>query len=627
MLKQLFTRMNGRSLRGAAIALALCMGISAGAQRIAVLSDIHVTPGNENETQLRAAVAEINASPFDAVVIDGDLTNEGSDEQLINVKAILDSISHPLLVLPGNHENTWSQSATKTFTDLWGADRFVYRMDSLLLIGINCGPFMKMGDGHIKQEDLFWLDSTLARECAVPGTKVLSFNHYPLLDDMDNYPQYTAILERYPVLAHVNGHYHRWRTYVPGRPESSQAGLPGVMVRALDMRNGTYGYTIIELDPQCIHIYNKNVGSEPEPKFAFAASTTHPAMPVPVLSATEVPEGFTLDKVWADSASVFTRIGFDDRCIYFGNSLGQVRAVNKADGSQAWSAETGAPLFSRPVNLGSGRIAVPAHDGIHIYNARTGKQIKFQPSSEGPYVADGLLTDDGRRYLQGGYKRFECRRPSDGRLMWSFDSINNYCQAAPAVDGNDVVFGAWDTKLRCLDLNTGRMRWSWDNGRSANMLGPGNVVPVITEDKVFVVAPDRYMTAIDRATGTQLWRDNSHKYRESLGGSQDGSRVYAKTMDGELVAVDATSGDFRELFTVDLGIGYEHAPCIVAELDGLVYAGSRRGVLSVVDPENQVLVASIPLGVSEINGIDIDPSDGSVYVSLIEGTVWRLKRN
>ena len=51
--------------------------------------------------------------------------------------------------------------------------------------------------------------------------------------------------------------------------------------------------------------------------------------------------------------------------------------------------------------------------------------------------------------------------------------------------------------------------------------------------------------------------------------SEDGTRVYAKTMDGELVAVDATSPDFRELWTVDMGLGYDHAPCIVAERDSM----------------------------------------------------------
>ena len=210
--------------------------------------------------------------------------------------------------------------------------------------------------------------------------------------------------------------------------------------------------------------------------------------------------------------------------------------------------------------------------------------------------------------------------------MWSYDSLFNYCQAAAVLDGNDLVFGAWDTYLRCIDARTGRLRWAWNNGKNANMLGPGNVVPAVTPDKVIVVAPDRYMTAIDRTTGQTLWRNNSHRYRESLGRSEDGTRVYAKTMDGELVAVDATSPDFRELWTVDMGLGYDHAPCIVAERDGVVYAGSRRGLLTAVDPDEQRVLWALPLGVSEINGIDIDPHTGDVYVSLIEGTVFRVCR-
>ena len=135
-------------------ALLLSGAVTVSGQRFAILSDIHVTPGNACDTMLRVAVSEINDGRYDLVVVDGDLTNEGSDEQLKNVKAILDGIRHPLYVLPGNHENNWSQSATKTFVDLWGNDRFVTEVDSLVVIGINCGPFMKMGDGHIKQEDL-----------------------------------------------------------------------------------------------------------------------------------------------------------------------------------------------------------------------------------------------------------------------------------------------------------------------------------------------------------------------------------------------------------------------------------------------------------------------------------------
>lgn len=591
---------------------------------MAVLSDIHVTPGNACDSALRVAVDEINAGAFDLVVVNGDLSNEGSDEQLRNVHDILGRLRHPLYVLPGNHENNWSQSAIKTFIDLWGHDRIVAVADSLALVGINCGPYMKMGDGHIKQEDLHWLRSTLDSLSAA-GCRIISFNHYPLLADIDNVSDYVSLLEEYPVMAHVNGHYHLWGHYTAGG-NGAGSDMPCITVRALDTGNGDYGYSIMEVDADSLRFFNKRLGLDREPRYAFACRTTHRKAAFPERPELKVPDGFEVTRVWADSASIFTRLGFDKDNIYFGNSLGQARAVRKSDGTLRWSMPTGASLFSRPVALKKKRVSVPTHDAILILNADKGKEVGRYASAEGPYVADGTVTPDGKAYIQGAYKRIERRNPADGRLVWVYDSIFNYCQAAPAVDGDDLVFGAWDTNLRCLDLATGKLRWVWNNGKTANMLGPGNVVPVISGERVYTVAPDRFMTALDRRTGRQLWRDNSHRYRESLGHSADGSRVYAKTMDGELVAVDATVPDFKELWTLDLGLGYDHAPCVVAEHDGYIYTGSRRGIVTISRAEGPELVAFLPLGVSEVNGIDIDPTTGDVYVSLIEGTVWRIRR-
>lgn len=600
-----------------AAAMALSLGTVAQAQRFAVLSDVHVTPGNANDKALRDAVRDINGGDYDFVVVNGDLTNEGSDKEIANIKEILDGITLPLYVLPGNHENNWSQSATKTFVDTFGGDRFVATVDSLVIVGINCGPYMKMGDGHIKQEDLHWLRSTLA-ERAKPGYKVLSFNHYPIQDDLDNWRDYASVLLDYPVIGHINGHYHTWKPYDIG-------GIPGAMTRALDMRDGKPGYAVVEVGHEWIHFYNKNIGEAAVPKFAFAVNTSHKPLADNKSGEWTSPEGWEVTRLWADSASVFTRLGFDKDNVYFGNSLGQARAVGKADGRLRWSIPTGASLFSRPVVTAPGKVAVPTATGIMFVTA-DGKPVKTLKSKEGPYVADGLLTADGKAYIQGGYKRLERRNPRNGKLVWSYDSLFNYCQAAPVVDGDDVIFGAWDTNLRCVSLKDGHLKWVWNNGKTANMLGPGNVVPVVTDDKVIIVAPDRYMTAIDRRTGRQLWRDKSHRYREALGVSEDGTRAYAKTMDGELVAVSTAGDTFDELWTVDMGLGYEHAPCIVVEKDGVVYAGSRRGIVTAVDPQARKVLWSLPVGVSEINGIDVDPTGSDIFVSLIEGTIFRIHK-
>ncbi len=593
----------------------LCVSLFASATRVVVLADLHVTPGNANESQLRIAVNEINMmSDVDLVVVDGDLTNEGSDEQLRLIKSILDDIDKPLFVIPGNHETNWSQSATKTISDLWGNDRFVTELDSLVFVGINCGPYMKMGDGHIKQEDLHWLRSTLSQRVN-DGKRVISFNHYPLMKDLDNYVDYYNVLSDFPTIIHVNGHYHKYEPYLTG-------GINGMMVRSLDKGNGDYGYTLMDIETDSIHFYQKRLCQAPERVHSVAATKSEVTIKTVDINV-QAPSGWEVAKVWSDSASIFTRIGFDKEHFCFGNSLGEAKVVSKDNLLQKTSILTGASLFSR-VQVVNGVVVVPTTDKKIIFDIiADGKNIKTQ-KTVGPYVADGIIEDN---YLyQGGYKKIEKWNALTGELVWRYDSINNYCQASPVISGDNLIFGAWDTHLYCLDKSTGKLKWKWNNGKPANMLGPGNVVPVVSGNKVVIVAPDRYMTAISLDNGKTIWRNNAHKYRESLGVSEDGKIAYAKTMDGELVAVDLTALEFKELWMIDMGIGYEHAPCIVAEKNGMIYAGSRRGIVTVIDKNTQQIVLQPQIGVSEINGIDIDPYTGDVYVSLIEGTIWRFKQ-
>ncbi len=588
------------------------------AQTFAILSDVHVTPGNANEGKLKEAVEEINATDVDAVLMTGDLTNEGSDVQLRNVKSILDGIRHPLYVIPGNHENNWSQSACKTFNDLWGNDRFVFTVGRLVVIGMNCGPFMKMGDGHIKQEDLTWLDKTLS-EMVKPGMKVLSVNHYPLLDDLDNYRDYVEILKKYPVVTHQNGHWHRWRQY-------ETDGINGLMVRCLDMGNGDYGYTIldVDLDSNWIHVYNKTIGKERDVRYAYRINTEYRTSSH-FTSEPTVPEGFKIEKVYADDASIFTRLGIDKDNIYFGNSQGYLRVLDKNTSKLKWEYKTESMLFSRPA-VADKVVVLPTGDKRLIWlNKKSGKVLN-EVVAAGPYVADGVIAD-GVLY-QGGYKKFQAWDVKKRNLLWQYDSINNYCQAEPYVGKSDIIFGAWDTNLRSLDRKTGALNWSWNNGKSNNLFSPGNVVPAVTEGRVVIVAPDRNATAFDRVTGKQLWRhhDSAVKVRESLGLSVDGKRAYAKTMDGTIVAMDTQSDDYHELWDTDVNFGYEHAPCIVLEKDGYIYAGSRRGMLAVLDASTGKLLFNYTMGSSEVNGFEVDSTTGDIYCSLIEGTIWRITK-
>ena len=335
-----------------------------------------------------------------------------------------------------------------------------------------------------------------------------------------------------------------------------------------------------------------------------------------------LPKGFSVDKVFADNASVFTRLGLDEKNIYFGNSLGFLKALDKATGAVKWQYKTDAMLFSRPA-VGKKYVVLPTADRRLIWiDKKTGKEIRSF-NAIGAYVADGVISD-GVLY-QGGYKTFQAWDVNKMKLLWSYDSINNYCQAAPVVNGNDVIFGAWDTNLRVLNKKNGALRWKWNNGKNANHYSPGNVVPVVTDDKVVIVAPDRCATALNRATGDVIWREkNENKVRESLGCSADRRSAYAKTMDGEIVSLSTIGDKYELLWKTDVGFGYEHAPCIVLEHKGVIYAGSRRGVLAAIDAETHNVLFTYKMGSSEVNGFDVDEK-GDIYCSLIEGTIFRIR--
>ena len=593
----------------------LCAVVAVMAQKFVILSDIHVDPGNKNEKMLRETVTEINGIKADAVLMTGDLTDEGSDEELENVKSILDQINKPLYVIPGNHEVTWSQSNCKKFTDLWGNDRFVFETGNLIVIAMNCGPFMKMGDGHIKQEDLIWLDKTLS-ERVKPGKRVLSINHYPLLDDLDNYQAYVKILQKYPVITHQCGHYHRWSKYETG-------GIDGVMVRSLDLGNNNYGYTLLDVTPDSVKFYEKELGKAPVVKYAYKINTSFKPLPEVKLD-TEQPAGFEVKRVFADVASVFTRVGVDKDNLYFGNSLGYLKVIDKKTGKEKWEYSTQGMLFSRPV-VTKKWVILPTSDKRLVWlDKATGKEA-CERAAKGPYAADGLVKD-GILY-QGGYKTMQAWNVDKKQLVWEYDSLFNYCQAQMAIDGNDLVFGAWDTNLRGLTRKTGKLDWVWNNGQARVHFSPGNVIPAICGDKVITVAPDRYMTCIDRKTGKQLWRWHEDKFRvrESMGVSADKKVVYAKTMDGILIAVDATANEFKMLWHVDLGFGYDHAPCGVVESNGLIYCGSRHGDLACVDAKTHKLLFKFKAGTSEVNGFEVDEK-GDVYCSMVEGTIWKISR-
>jgi hypothetical protein len=138
-----------------------------------------------------------------------------------------------------------------------------------------------------------------------------------------------------------------------------------------------------------------------------------------------------------------------------------------------------------------------------------------------------------------------------------------------------------------------------------------------------VVAPDRYITNIDLSTGKEIWRVKERKVRESTGLSSDGKTFYAKTMDGEIIAVAMNSDNYTELWCSDAGWGYDHSFCPLTVDNGVVYMANRRGKVAAFGKSGEMLSVG-KFADSAANDLRAD-DNGDIWASFIEGTIWRLQ--
>jgi outer membrane protein assembly factor BamB len=215
----------------------------------------------------------------------------------------------------------------------------------------------------------------------------------------------------------------------------------------------------------------------------------------------------------------------------------------------------------------------------------------------------------------------------NGQQVWEFDGIDNFTVTRPQVKDGIVFFGSWGNEFYALHTPTGNLKWKWNNGHTNRMLSPAQVVPVITHNKIFLASPDRYMTVLDEETGEVIWRynDPENKVRESIGVSEDGNTVYAKTMDGVILAIDATINE-RKINWISSGedMGYELTPTPVVEKNGVVYAPTDKGLIYAYSAADGSFLWKYRIATGLINMI-LPTDNNELYVSSMDGMLVKLQ--
>ena len=258
-----------------------------------------------------------------------------------------------------------------------------------------------------------------------------------------------------------------------------------------------------------------------------------------------------------NSSSLFGGgVSVEGAFLYATNGLGDVGALNIADGSIVWKKRPGGPLRGSPtvangnvfaMSQDNQLIALKASDGNVEWTEAAAVQLAGVFGVAAPAVAQGTVVAG---FSSGDLNAY---RYENGRTVWqealSRTSINTSVgtlsdiDAAPVIDQGRVFAIGQGGRMVSLELVTGQRLWEMNIA--------GIATPWVAGEWVFVVTDEAKLLCIARATGKVRWVTPLQRYRKEKskngpvtwsGPVLAGDRLVLASSEGEMVSVGAVDG-------------------------------------------------------------------------------------
>ena len=282
-------------------------------------------------------------------------------------------------------------------------------------------------------------------------------------------------------------------------------------------------------------------------------------------------------------ASVF------DNVVYATNGVGDVVALNAADGSQIWKVRPAGPLRGAPT-ISNGNVYVMTQDNqIYALNMVDGSVQWNEAGTLGLAGIFGVAAPAaGQGTVVAGYSSGELTayRYENGRNLWndalartsittSVATLSDI-DADPVIDRGRVFALGQGGRMAAYELVTGQRIWELNIA--------GITTPVVAGEWVFVLTDDAKLLCIARPNGKVRWMSqlasfqNEKKKKNPInwtGPVLAGNRLIVASTEGEIVSVSPGDGTSQTLFELKDGVSL---PPIVA--GGMLYILDDSGRIS-----------------------------------------------
>ena len=270
-------------------------------------------------------------------------------------------------------------------------------------------------------------------------------------------------------------------------------------------------------------------------------------------------------------------VSYDEGKLYATDGLGDVVAVNAADGAVVWRAKPGGPLRGAPT-VANGQVYVLSQDNqIFALDQGDGKVVWTQSASletQGVFGVAAPAASSGTVIAGFSSGELNAYRYENGRTLWQdalsrtsiTTSVSSLADidADPVIDDGRVYSIGEGGRMVALEIATGQRMWE------QNLAGIST--PWVAGEWIFLVTDDARLVCLSRAFKNEEKRNDPYNW---FGPVLAGDKLWLTNSRGELVGASATDGSVQT--TIEAGDQFSMGPIIANQT---LYTLDEKGVIT-----------------------------------------------
>jgi outer membrane protein assembly factor BamB len=251
--------------------------------------------------------------------------------------------------------------------------------------------------------------------------------------------------------------------------------------------------------------------------------------------------------------------------VYVGDEEGMFHCVDAAKGTKRWTFETNGEITSS-ANFSGDHVLFGSHDSTLYCLTKDGKPA-WKYKTEGPVYGSPVVADS-QTFVAGCDSVLHFIDVKSGKKLAGLD-LGGQSGATAAVRGGGLYVGTMANQFQAIDLKKKDLTWTFEPERAQSFFASA----AVTDKLVVVGCRDKYVYALDRLKGKEVW-SFATKGRVDSSPVVVGNRVYVGSMDGKLYVLDLAKG--TELQKLELGRSITASAAVV---DGHLVIGTTDGFL------------------------------------------------